>query len=149
MSRKTKELEAQVKELYQKVVELNALCNEYLPDMENYRQERNMRIEINKAREEISKQENLISAYAAQIGSKLGAEKQRSVAKKIVEEKIPVINKEIQDAMHRGKRWAAVAFSCNDGQAVGEELRTFLKKSGYTILNCVESGRAVKIEWSW
>lgn len=149
MSRKTKELEAQVKELHQKVIELNALCNEYLPDMENYRQERDMQIEINKARVEIRKQENLISAHAAQIGSKFGAEKQRAAAKKFIEGKIPDINRAIQEAMHHGKRYTEVVFSCNDGQMVGEELRAFLKKSGYTILDCLVCDRVVKIEWCW
>lgn len=149
MSRKTKELEAQVKELYQKVIELKALCDEYLPDMENYRQERNMRIEINKARREISKQKNLISAHTAQIGSKFGAERKRTAAKKFVEEKIPAINQAIQEAMQCGRRYARVVLSYNNEQTVKEELKAFLEKSGYTVISCMEFNDAVSATWSW
>lgn len=51
MGKKYEELQKENRELYQRVIKLEALFNQYLPDMEDYRQKRKMKLAIVKAKE--------------------------------------------------------------------------------------------------
>ena len=155
MKKKYEELQKENRDLYQKVIELEALFNQYLPDMENYHQERKAKAELQ------NNAQKMLYASTARVGMQRSQEKASQKAKQAALDESPFLDQATRGAMNNGKYCAEYWWS----NAIWEEyeitaedfakaIAKLLENYGYRVF-CTnlfkQKGKIVKVEimWDW
>lgn len=161
---RNKEYENEIYELHNDIAKLNALLNEYLPEMEDYRQRRKMKLTIAKAKAELKEAETsakMILASTARVATQHSQEKISQKAKQTALDELPFLDQATRKAMYDGKYCATYWWS----NAIWEEyevsaedfakaITKLLENYGYQVFNTSlikQKDKIVKVEimWDW
>ena len=152
-------------ELRNEIAKLNGLLNEYLPEIEDYRQRRKMELAIIQAKIELKTQENnsskMLLASTARMASRNAVKRSSQKAKQIANEFIVTLDSVTRAEMQKGKYIASYTWNASylieeeniDPEDFAKAIQSLLENYGYRADIELIKRKGVIVEltiiWNW
>lgn len=159
---KNKKYENEIYELHNDIAKLNALLNEYLPEMEDYRQRRKMEQAIIQAKAEIHSQEKFPKMVLASTARYVSSNTEKRVTQKAQQlalEHLSTLDSITRTEMRKGNysasyEWDTSCWTDVDPEDFAKAIKRLLENYNYEVLAASlvkQKGKIVKIEiiWDW